>query len=575
MAILHTRHRTRIIGSHRGRLLLALIAVLSGAQCGGGGGGGTDAPTTPPAPTIAPVATVAVSPTSLQLEVGGRGTLSAATLSASGATLSGRLVTWSSSDASKVSVASDGSVTGVALGSATITASSEGKAGTASVIVVPPPVAAVTLQPTTAVLYPTQTVQLTATLKDGAGNTLSGRTVVWTSADTTKVRVSTSGLVTAIAAPGATVTAASEGRSATAAITVNAPPVIALSTASVPVSLTKGGVGTTVVVSVSNSGSGTLDNLAVGNITYGAGQPTGWLSATLDRTIAPASLTLTLGSTATALNAGTYSATLPLSSTATGIANSPQIVTVSLTVLAAPGTMTARTASSISIEAFEVFRINQVVELRGADGALVNFPVRVRADAARGSGRVLSGDTTTSVNGLATFSALRYTAPEGFGVQFSASGFTPVLATYAPLTSWAYLRPVLANAADSVVSTAATVDVYLQLFTFFASQPVGSARVDVVWDPALLTFVADSQIVASSVGTVTANATSVSLGSYAAAATSTTTFARLGNLIRLRFRVTGSAAHASVVLKNLDIRDTNGAALTTGQVDATLLLRIR
>jgi hypothetical protein len=134
---------------------------------------------------------------------------------------------------------------------------------------------------------------------------------------------------------------------------------------------------------------------------------------------------------------------------------------------------------------------------------------------------------------------------------------------------------VLANAADSVVSTAATVDVYLQLFTFFASQPVGSARVDVVWDPALLTFVADSQIVASSVGTVTANATSVSLGSYAAAATSTTTFARLGNLIRLRFRVTGSAAHASVVLKNLDIRDTNGAALTTGQVDATLLLRIR
>lgn len=83
-------------------------------------------------------------------------------------------------------------------------------------------------------------------------------------------------------------------------------------------------------VSIMNCGTGTLTGLAVGPITYGDGQPTGWLSASLSSTTAPANLALapTLG----ALPAGTYSATVPISSTANGITNSPQFETVTLNV---------------------------------------------------------------------------------------------------------------------------------------------------------------------------------------------------------------------------------------------------
>src|SRR5439155_3562155 len=45
-------------------------------------------------------------------------------------------------------------------------------------------------------------------------------------------------------------------------------------------------------VSITNGGGGTLSGLAVEPISYGTGQPTGWLSATLSGSTAPATLTL-------------------------------------------------------------------------------------------------------------------------------------------------------------------------------------------------------------------------------------------------------------------------------------------
>ena len=66
-------------------------------------------------------------------------------------------------------------------------------------------------------------MQLTATLKDASGNTLSGRTVTWSSSNTSVATVSSSGLVSAVTPGSATVTAASEGKTGTASITVTAP----------------------------------------------------------------------------------------------------------------------------------------------------------------------------------------------------------------------------------------------------------------------------------------------------------------------------------------------------------------
>jgi alpha-tubulin suppressor-like RCC1 family protein len=82
------------------------------------------------------------------------------------------------------------------------------------------PVASVTVAPSTASITAGATAQLTVTLKDAGGNTLTGRTVTWNSSAPGIASVDGNGLVTAVAAGTATVTATSEGVSGTASVTV-------------------------------------------------------------------------------------------------------------------------------------------------------------------------------------------------------------------------------------------------------------------------------------------------------------------------------------------------------------------
>jgi uncharacterized protein YjdB len=56
-------------------------------------------------------------------------------------------------------------------------------------------------------------MRLEAMLVDAAGNELNGRDVRWTSADTTRVKVTSNGTITAAAVGSSRVTATSEGRS--------------------------------------------------------------------------------------------------------------------------------------------------------------------------------------------------------------------------------------------------------------------------------------------------------------------------------------------------------------------------
>jgi len=109
-------------------------------------------------------------------------------------------------------------VTGVAAGSATITATSEGKSATSAVTVTNVPVASVTVTPAIASLVVGATVQLTATPKDALGNPLSGRVVTWSSNAPGVAAVSGTVLVTGLGAGVVTITATSEGVSGTAAI---------------------------------------------------------------------------------------------------------------------------------------------------------------------------------------------------------------------------------------------------------------------------------------------------------------------------------------------------------------------
>src|SRR5207253_2410425 len=157
------------------------------------------------------------------LPVGATLQLAAVPEDAAGGALTGRPVPWASSDIDVASVSTSGRVTAGAAGSATVTATSEGKAGSATVTVTLVPVAAVVVSPATAALPVGGTVQLTVTLNDANDNTLTGRPVAWSTSAPTVATVSRSGLVTANAVGAATLTATSEGRSGTSALTVLVP----------------------------------------------------------------------------------------------------------------------------------------------------------------------------------------------------------------------------------------------------------------------------------------------------------------------------------------------------------------
>lgn len=99
-------------------------------------GAGCSSPTDSPPP--ADVASVAITPPSASLAMGQTTTLVATPKGPSGETLTGRTVTWSSSNTGVASVTNAGVVTGVAPGTATITAESEGKSTPVQVTVTPP-----------------------------------------------------------------------------------------------------------------------------------------------------------------------------------------------------------------------------------------------------------------------------------------------------------------------------------------------------------------------------------------------------------------------------------------------------
>ena len=206
----------------------AAFAVLALGACGGGDSG-------PPA-----VATVTITPATAQVEAGLTTQLSAAAKDAQGTTLSNP-ITWSSGAATVATVSGSGLVTGVSAGTATITAAAGGKQGTAAITVVPPSVQTVTVSLAASTIELTRTTTATAVLRDGGGNTLTGRQVTWSTGSAAIATVSTSGVVTGVSVGNTTVIATSEGKTGSATITVVPPPVATVTVSLNPTSVVAGG----------------------------------------------------------------------------------------------------------------------------------------------------------------------------------------------------------------------------------------------------------------------------------------------------------------------------------------------
>src|SRR5207253_2363134 len=205
---------------HRHPLRVIAFAALTVAAAVGA----CERATTPIGPPAA-VASVDVTPATATAQAGQSVQLSATPKDVNGLPLSGRTVSWSSSNTSVATVNGSGLVTAVTPGAATITATSEGKTGTSSITVTNVPVASLDVTPATATVQAGQTVQLTATPRDANGAALSGRAVSWSSSNTSVATVSNAGLVSAVTTGSATITATSEGKSGTSSITLTHIPV--------------------------------------------------------------------------------------------------------------------------------------------------------------------------------------------------------------------------------------------------------------------------------------------------------------------------------------------------------------
>ena len=183
---------------------------------------------------------------------------------------------------------------------------------------------AFTITPAQASVSVGGSVQLSALNANGA--------LSWSSSDETVASVASTGFVTGNKPGQATITASGGRGTATAAITVLRPPAIGLSASALSFSAVSGGADVTQTVQVTDAGDDKVGAFSVAGITYTAGQPSGWLTATLGATAAPTQLTVRVAPAA--LQPGTYSATISVAGS--NATNTPQTITVTATVAVPP-----------------------------------------------------------------------------------------------------------------------------------------------------------------------------------------------------------------------------------------------
>ena len=170
--------------------------------------------------TPAAVASVAVTPTAATLVVGQTVQVEAQPRDASGRPLAGRAVAWSTNRPNVATVTSTGVVAAVSPGTATVTASSEGRSGAATIVVEAPSVDRVEVTPASTTVKVGGSFRLTATVYDSRGSVIPGARVGWTSSDTRIATVDNTGRVSAVKGGSVIITATSGGKAGTASVRV-------------------------------------------------------------------------------------------------------------------------------------------------------------------------------------------------------------------------------------------------------------------------------------------------------------------------------------------------------------------
>lgn len=312
----------------------------------------------------APVAVVNVAPSTGQLVVGSSAQFLATALDAGGNVITGRPVTWNSSDPVIATVSAAGLVSGLSAGTLQLTATIGGVSGAASVTVSNAPVASVQVSPTSASLVVGATAQLVATARDSAGNSLLGRTTQWSSANPSVATVSGTGLVTGVGTGTVVVTATVDGVTASASLTVVEIPIA---------SITISPVGPSVSAGFTTTLSATVTD-ANGNVL--TGRALTW--STSDATIATVAQTgvvagVSAGTATISVSGASIGQAIPVSASVSVIVTAPSVqgpVRIAIAPLTGSihvGTSYARLVSATVFDAAGNAMPNEVITWRTSD----------------------------------------------------------------------------------------------------------------------------------------------------------------------------------------------------------------
>lgn len=208
--------------------VLAASTWLAALAACGSSDSTSPAPVPPPPPLPpAAVASVTLVAASTELDIGATTTLTATARDANENALTGRTITFATSAPTAASVSAAGVVTAIGEGTATISATSEGKSAQVVIAVrpaAPAPVNSVSVTPDTRMMRQGDSITFRAVPLNASGQPLSDRVVQWRSNAPAIVEVDpTTGHARALAAGNATITATSEGKSGAAAVTVIVP----------------------------------------------------------------------------------------------------------------------------------------------------------------------------------------------------------------------------------------------------------------------------------------------------------------------------------------------------------------
>lgn len=170
---------------------------------------------------------------------------------------------------------------------------------------------------------------------DATGALRPGQRIEWSSEDPQVASVDDTGGVVGVGAGTVGIVVTVHGIQSTARVRVGTAPAIGLAADSIRFDAEAGqGSPPPQTVAISNVGGLTLSGLTVGVISYGPGAQA-WLLASLDTTVAPATLTLT-AATGAVTSVGTYTATVPI--VAPGASNTAEL---QVYLVVAPGPPTS------------------------------------------------------------------------------------------------------------------------------------------------------------------------------------------------------------------------------------------